>query len=349
MAEYYGGVFDTGLGNSSTVVVGPFKSSNANDRKVVVGVTLGVYYPPKSISRSWSVSSRTSDVTYSAGTSANYSGRDSTGRTYSETVIDYTLYFPKYQKGKVSYADVKGTINGKTALVRFIAQYETRVSTNLLEVDGRAQTVSIGLVDTAGEPISISGKPSWITLGDYNSLVFEENPSPVERSATITFEGSSRQVVVVKQGKAPGITATPTTINGSQRGGTAKITLKIEGSGISIASATSDAEWARVDSSGNVSYDRNPGSKSRTATFTFTGSPKGSDTVKLVQAGPKEIQVNCYRTGSVSATVNETWLSVDGDNMLLTALDSGRGKTGTMSFQGEKGGSATFTIKNQIP
>lgn len=352
MAEFYGGVADTGLDSSSKVIVGPFKDSNSNNRSINVGIRLGAYYPPKSISRSWSVSSRTSDVTYSAGSFNNYSGRSITNGPYSETQGSYTLYFPKYKKGVVSFADVKGTINGHTALVRFITEYETRVNTNLVEIDGAAQTVSIGLYDTAEEAISVTGKPSWISITTDEgpkSLVIEANPSPVERSATLIFEGSSKQTVVVKQGKALGISATPSKITGAQRGGTAKVTLEITGSGVSVASATSDSDWATVDKSGNVTYTRNPDKTSRTATLTFTGTPSGSDTVKLVQEGSKEIKVYCNRTGAVSATVNETWLSVNNNDMTITATNAGKGKTGTMTFTGEKGGSATLTIKNQLP
>lgn len=353
MAEFYGGVADTGLDSSSKVIVGPFKDSNQNNRSINVGITLGAYYPPKSISRSWSVSSRTSDVTYAAGSFTNYSGRSTTKGPYSETIGSYTLYFPKYKKGVVSFADVKGTINGHTALVRFITEYETRVSTNLVEIDGSAQTASIGLYDTAEEAISVTGKPSWITLTTDEgpkSLVIEANPSSVERTATLVFEGSSKQTVVVKQGKAPGISATPSKINGVQAGGTAKVTLEITGNGITVASASSDANWVtEIDKSGNVTYLRNPNKTSRTATLTFTGTPSGSDTVKLVQEGSKEVKVYCNRTGAVSATVNETWLSVNNADMTITANNTGKGKTGTMTFTGEKGGSATLTIKNQLP
>ena len=355
MAEFYGGVADTGLDSSSKVIVGLFKDSNQNNRSINVNITLGAYYPPKSISRSWSVSSRTSDVTYAAGSFNNYSGRSTTRGPYSETQGSYTLYFPMYKKGVVSFADVKGTINGHTALVRFITEYETRVSTNLVEIDGSKQTVSIGLYDTANEAISVTGKPSWIKIttiedGEPNLLVIDANPSAVERTATLVFEGSSKQTVVVKQGKALGISATPSRINGVQAGGTAKVTLEITGSGVSVASATSDADWVtEIDTSGNVTYSRNPNKTSRTATLTFTGTPSGSDTVKLVQEGSKEIKVYCNRTGDVSATVNETWLSVDNTDMTITANNTGKGKTGTMTFTGEKGGSATLTIKNQLP
>lgn len=352
MAEFYGGVAGTDLDSSSKVIVGPFKDSNQNNRSINVGITLGAYYPPKSISRSWSVSSRTSDVTYAAGSFNNYSGRNITKGPYSETQGSYTLYFPKYKKGVVSFADVKGTINGHTALVRFITEYETRVSTNLVEVDGSYQTAYIGLYDTAEESISVTGKPSWITITTDEgpkSLVIEANPSSVERTATLVFEGSSKQTVVVKQGKAPGISATPSKITGAQRGGTAKVTLEITGNGITVASATSDSDWATVDTSGNVTYSRNPNKTSRTATLTFTGTPSGSDTVKLVQEGSKEVKVYCNRTGAVSATVNETWLSVNNTDMTITANNTGKGKTGTMTFTGEKGGSATLTIKNQLP
>ena len=114
MAEFYGGVADTGLGSASKVIVGQFKDSNQNN--INVGIRLGAYYPPKSISRSWSVSSRTSDVTYSAGSFNNYSGRSITNGPYSETQGSYTLYFPKYKKGVVSFADVKATINGNNEI-----------------------------------------------------------------------------------------------------------------------------------------------------------------------------------------------------------------------------------------
>ena len=270
----------------------------------------------------------------------------------------------------------EGSASHDVIITQFGTEYSFDIDKTAITASSSEYSDAVSL--TTNDVWTARASDNWIVLSSTSgtgtqliNINLTENKTPNERKGSVTFVGTNSKITktveVTQSGKT--LTVNPTSVEFSNDGGSAMITVTTDGT----FSATSKDSWISVKKNTSditITAAANPGTSTRTGSVVveLTGLTSGkiSQTITVTQSATSYTwsvdattlnATSVKETHSFTLTTNDQWTTSSSNNWITLSATSGTGtkkinvtvsdnpstnsRTGSITLKGDNSGNTT--------